>query len=285
MSLEEGRLLADAAKRYGRVFQTGTQRLSEEKFVLADELARSGRLGGVHTVRAHTLPFQMRTDWLPEEPQPPREEIDWDRWLGPAPWRPYSSKYVRGCGAWLNFFDFGSGVAGWCSHTIAQCQAAIGALDTSGIHYEYPDNDTADGCTVRYACGVNLVLATGGWRGTCGVRYEGDEGWVSVADGYAAPDVSSPLLLTDRSRLISNYLARSGRTLDHIRDFLDAVRTRRNPVADADLAQRTMATCHAINAAMLLKRNVTWDPSAERFVGDLEADRRLRRAVREPWAA
>ena len=105
--------------------------------MFADELARSGRLGKVHTVYAHIIPFEMRTDWLPAQPEPDRETLDWDLWLGPAPWRPYNAGYLGGCGAWLNYYDFGTGVAGWGSHTICQCQSGLGALQTSAVEYEY----------------------------------------------------------------------------------------------------------------------------------------------------
>ena len=120
MTIAEGRTLVCTARRYNRIFQTGTQRRSEANFVFADELARSGMLGRLHTLRAHTLPFEMKRNWLEAEPEPPKEEIDWDMWLGPAPWRPYNHQYLDGCGAWLNYYDFGTGVAGWCSHTICQ---------------------------------------------------------------------------------------------------------------------------------------------------------------------
>ncbi len=285
MTIAEGQALTAAARRYARIFQTGTQRRSEGPFVLADQLARRGLLGQVHTVRAHTLPFEMRRDWLPAEPEPPPDELDWDLWLGPAPWRPFNRGYLGGCGAWLNYYDFGTGVAGWCSHTICQCQGAIGADLTSAVQYEFPGNDNADGFTARYANGVKLVLACSGWRGSCGVRYEGTEGWVSVADGYTVPDVSSPALLETRQRLIQEYLDESGRTLHHLRDFLDAVRTRRQPVANAEVAHRSMSTCHAINISMLLRRSLRWDPDREEFPGDPEANRLRSRAHREPWGA
>jgi predicted dehydrogenase len=283
LTIAEGQALVATARRYARVFQTGTQRRSEGPFVLADQLARRGLLGRVHTVWAHTLPFEMRQDWLPAQPEPPREELDWDLWLGPAPWRPYNPGYLGGCGAWLNYYDFGTGVAGWCSHTICQCQGAIDADRTSAIRYEYPNNDNAEGFTAHYANGVKLVLACGGWRGSCGVRYEGTEGWVSVADGYSTPDVSSPALLNQRQRLVQEYLDESRRPLHHIRDFLDGVRSRRQPVADAEIAHRSMSTCHAINISMLLKRNLTWDPEREEFLHDDEANRLRSRSLREPW--
>ena len=283
MTIAEGQMLVDTARRYGRVFQTGTQRRSEAIFVFADELARTGRLGKIHTVKAHTLPFAMSQDWLAAQLEPPRYELDWEMWLGPAPWRPYNPKYLNGCGAWLNYYDFGTGVAGWCSHTICQCQGAIDADLTSAVEYEYPNNDTAEGFVARYANGVKLVLSCGGWRGTCGVRYEGTEGWVSVADGYTSLDVSSPSLLRESRKLVQDYMTQNQRPMNHMRNFLDCLKTRRPPVAHPEVAHRSMTTCHAVNICMLLKRNLMWDPTNEKFINDPEANRLRSRAMREPW--
>jgi predicted dehydrogenase len=283
MTIAEGRMLVDTAGRYGRIFQTGTQRRSEATFVFADELARTGRLGKIHTVKAHTLPFAMSRDWLPGQPVPPKDELDWEMWLGPAPWRPYNRQYLNGCGAWLNYYDFGTGVAGWCSHTICQCQGVIDADLTSAVEYEYPNNDTSEGFVARYANGVKLVLSCEGWRGTCGVRYEGTEGWVSVADGYSVPDVSSASLLRESRKLVQDYMGQNQRPMNHMRNFLDCVRTRRPTVAHAEVAHRSMTTCHAANICMLLKRNLKWDPVKEKFINDREANRMRSRAMREPW--
>ncbi len=289
MCIAEGQTLVATARRLGRIFQVGTQRRSEANFVFADELARTGRLGKLHTLKAHTLPFEMKHDLLPEQPVPAKSDLDWDMWLGPAPWRPYNKGYLGGCGAWLNYYDFGTGVAGWCSHTICQCQGVIDADATSAVEYEYPNNATAEGFTARYANGVKLVLAVGDfknlglWHGSCGVRYEGSEGWVSCADGYAGPEVSNPALLAERQKLLAAYQERERRVLNHMRDFLDSVRSRRQTVATAEIAHRSMSTCHAINLSMLLKRNLKYDPVKEEFPGDAEANRLRSRATREPW--
>jgi hypothetical protein len=283
MSVTDGQALVDTARRHGRIFQAGMQRLSEANFVFADQLARSGRLGPVHTVYAHILTFQMRTDWLPAQPEPDRETLDWDLWLGPAPWRPYNAGYLGGCGAWLNYYDFGTGVAGWGSHTICQCQSALNMFHTSPVSYEYPKNDAAEGLVARFANGIKLVLTAQGWRGSCGVRYEGSEGWVSVADGYQRPDVSSPSLLQDFQEVVRDYTARTGRPMHHLQDFLTGVRTRRTCVANEVVTHRTMSTNHVANVCMLLQRNVTWDPQKEEFVNDPEANRLRSRALRAPW--
>ena len=283
MSVAEGQILTNTARKFGRVFQAGMQRRSEAVFVLANELARTGRLGKVHTLRAHTLKFEMRTDALPAETEPAREEIDWDLWLGPSAWRPYNLRYLGGCMAWLNYWDWGTGVAGWCSHTICQCQGAIDADLTAPVEYQYPNNDSAEGFTATYANGVKLVLALNGWRGTCGVRYEGTEGWISVADGYSIPDVSSPALLEDRKKIVHDYMERNQRPMDHMRDFLNCVKSRRQGVTNADVAHKSMTASHIINISMLLKRNVTWDPVKEEFPNDPQANRLRSRAIREPW--
>jgi predicted dehydrogenase len=291
MSIAEGQVLTATARRLGKIFQVGTQRRSEANFVFADELARSGRLGKLHTLKAHTLPFEMKHDLLPAQPEPAKTDLDWDLWLGPAPWRPYNKGYLTGCGAWLNYYDFGTGVAGWCSHTICQCQGVIDADRTSAVDYAYPNNETSEGFTARYANGVKLVLAVGSfkgfglWHGSCGVRYEGSEGWVSCADGYAGPEVSNPALLGERQKLLTAYEERERRVMNHMRDFLDSVRSRRQPVANAEVAHRSMTTCHAINLSMLLKRSLKFDPVKEEFIGDAEANRLRSRAARDPWQA
>ncbi|MHC4890821.1 MAG: Gfo/Idh/MocA family protein, partial [Planctomycetota bacterium] len=196
MTIAEGQAVVETARRYRRIYQTGTQRLSEGNFTFCNEMVRTGRLGEVHTVRAHIAPWdaaEMRHDWLPAEPLPPKEEVDWDQWLGPCPWRPYNSAYIRG--RWRGHYDFHTSCIGeWGAHTFAQCQVGIGAGDTSGIEYKYVKNKTGDGMDVRFANGIKMVLQLKGWRGSCGVTYEGTEGWVAAADGYSKPDVSSPAM-------------------------------------------------------------------------------------------
>jgi predicted dehydrogenase len=283
MTIADGQALVETARSRARIFQTGTQRLSEANFVFADELARTGRLGKVHTIHAHILPFQMSKTWLPAEPQPDTDVLDWNLWLGPAPLRPYNHGYLGGCMAWLDYFDFGTGVAGWGSHTICQCQSAIGALDTSAVEYEYPGNDKAEGMVLRYANGVKMVLSASGWRGSCGVRYEGSDGWVSIADGYARPDVSSPAPLREFTKIVRDYTTQAERPMQHIRDFLNCVRSRRPCVANEVVTHRTMSTNHAANVCMLLKRNLKWDPRKEEFVNDPEANRMRSRSMRSPW--
>jgi hypothetical protein len=285
MTIAEGRAVVETAKRYGRVYQTGTQRLSEDNFTFANELLRTGRLGQVHTVRAHIAPWdaaEMRHDWLPAEPEPPKDEVDWDQWLGPCPWRPYNSAYARG--GWRGHYDFHTSCIGeWGAHTFAQCQVAIGAAETAAVDYGYVKNESGDGMETRFGNGIRMILQREGWHGSCGVRYEGPEGWVSVADGYSKPDVSSPAWLRDFSKLVNDYMARTQRPMSHVRDFFNCIKTRRQTMAHPEMMHRSMSTVHAANICMWLKRDMKYDPVKEEFVGDVEANRLRARAMRAPW--
>jgi len=287
MTIAEGRAVVETARRYGRIYQTGTQRLSEGNFVFAIELARSGRLGKVHTAYAHIAPWdaaEMRHDWLPAQPEPPKDEVDWDQWLGPCPWRPYNAEYVRG--GWRGHYDFHTSCIGeWGAHTFAQAQAGIDALEGSAVEYEYVNNPTGDEMVTRFANGVKMILSRGDkwWRGSCGMRFDGPEGWVAVADGYSKPDVSPPSLMADFKKIVSDYIARTGRPMSHVRDLFDCIKSRRQTVANPVVMHRSMSTVHAANICMWLKRNVRYDPFKEEFINDPEANRLRSRAMREPW--
>ena len=285
MTIAQGQAVVEAARRYARVFQTGTQRLSEANFTVANELLRLGRLGEVRTVRAHIAPWDsayMNRAWLPAEPEPPRDELDWDAWLGPAPWRPYNPRYVKG--GWHGQYDFHTSCIGeWGSHTFAQCHVALGLGHTAPVFYGYVNNDSSDGMVMRFANGVEMVSQRAGWHGSCGVRYEGSEGWVACADGYQRPEASHPSLLADYAKLVSDYQARTGRSMGHMRNFLDCVRTRQQPVADASVMHHSMAAVHAANIAMWLKRDMRFDPAKDEFLNDPEANRMRSRAMRQPW--
>jgi hypothetical protein len=289
MTVAEGRAVVETAKRYRRIYQTGTQRLSEGNFTFCNEMLRLGRLGKVHTVRAHIAPWdaaEMRHDWLPAQPLPSKDEVDWDAWLGPCPWRPYNAEYCRG--GWRGHYDFHTSCIGeWGAHTFASCQVAMGAGKTAAIEYSYVPNESGDGMVTRFANGIKMVLERDMgkklWRGSCGVRYEGPEGWVAAADGYSLPDVSDPAMLGDFKKLVNDYMARTQRPMSHVRNFLDCVKSRHETVANAEVMHYTMTTVHAANICMWLKRDLKYDPVKERFVNDPQADRFLSRAMRAPW--
>ncbi len=287
MTIAEGRMVVETANRYRRIYQTGTQRLSEANFIFCIEMARSGRLGKIHTAYAHIAPWdaaEMRHDWLPAEPEPPKDEVDWDQWLGPCPWRPYNRTYVGG--GWRGHYDFHTSCIGeWGAHTFAQAQMGIGAERTAAVVYHYVNNTTGDGMVTEFANGVKMILSRGDkyWRGSCGMRFDGTEGWVSAADGYSKPEVSKPELLADFDKIVRDYVERTGHVMNHVRDFFNSVKSRRPTVANPEVMHYSMSTVHAANVCMWLKRDVRYDPVKEQFVDDAEANRFLSRAMREPW--
>ena len=287
MTIAEGRAVVETARRYGRVYQTGVQRLSETNHVFAIEMARSGRLGKIHTAYAHIAPWdaaEMRHDWLPAAAEPSKSEVDWDAWLGACPWRPYNPAYVAG--GWRGFYDFHTSCIGeWGAHTFAQAQAGLGCGETSPVEYEYVANETGDGMVTHFANGVRMILSRGKkyWHGSCGERFDGSEGWVAAADGYSKPDVSSPAMLGELKKVVGDYVARTGRSLNHMQNFIDCVRSRQPTVANPEVMHHSMTTVHAANICMWLKRNLKYDPVKEQFVGDEEANRLRSRAMREPY--
>lgn len=276
--------LDDAVRRYGRVFQAGTQRRNVANFRHAIELARSGRLGKIHTVHASINQLQERHDWLPAEPEPAVEEVDWDRWLGPAPWRPYHTGYVRG--QWRGHHDFEAGgrLLDWGAHTVDLCQSALGMDGTTPVEFE-PDGQTI---RARYANGVKLVMRLGGFNGegdwlglgTCPVRFEGDQGWVEAGD--FAKIVAEPASLLEGARF--DDMAGTDPSA-HVREFLDCVKSRGITASNSAFTRSTHVACHAAAIAWRLGRKLTFDPATESFINDQEANRMRSRARRAPWHA
>ncbi|MGA2253887.1 MAG: Gfo/Idh/MocA family oxidoreductase [Thermoguttaceae bacterium] len=287
MTIAEGRAVVETARRYGRVYQTGTQRLSEANHVFAIEMARTGRLGKIHTAYAHIAPWdaaEMRHDWLPAVAQPPKDEVDWDAWLGACPWRPYNPDYVAG--GWRGFYDFHTSCIGeWGAHTFAQAQAGLECGESSSVEYEYVANDSGDGMVTHFADGVKMILSRGDkyWHGSCGERFDGTEGWAAAADGYSRPDVSSPAMLGEFKKVVGDYVARTGRSLNHMRNFVDCIKSRQPAVANPEVMHHSMTTVHAANICMWLRRNLKYDPVKEEFVNDDEANCLRSRAMREPY--
>lgn len=271
--------LADTMKQYGTIYQGGTQRRSTLNFRYAVDMARKGHLGKLHTVHASIYYLQMRTDWYPEQPLRDREEVDWDLWLGPCPWRPFNMDYVNG--AWRAHFDFDSGAKhhDWGAHTVDLCQWALDADGTTPVRY------WADGHTLyaEYADGVKLVMRPDGWMGlgNCPVRFEGDEGWVETGD--------SGQMAVHPARLRGLYGAavlkqREGENpRNHVRNFLDCVKTRRQPVCNADVIRSSHIACHASALSWILQRELRFDPKTETFINDDEANRMRSWTWRQPW--
>ncbi|MGE5611869.1 MAG: Gfo/Idh/MocA family protein [Bacillota bacterium] len=288
-TMAQGQEVVETARRYGRVYQTGAQRLSELNHIFAIEMARSGRLGKIHTAYADIRwRGGFRHDWLPAQPQPPKDELDWETWLGPSPWRPYNSGYMNA--GWYNFYDFATDVAMWGAHTVVQALAGLDMSEMSSIEFEYSGPESS--MVTRLSNGVKLVLFREPgdvwqpckyWHGACGERFDGSEGWAAAADGYSRPDVSSPALLEEFKKVVADYASRTQRPASHVRDFFDCIKSRRPTVANPGVMFRAMCICLAADICEQLKRNLKFDLHKAEFVGDAEANRLRSRAMREPW--
>ena len=268
--------LAETFRRTARVFQAGTQRRSLPNFAFAADLALQGKLGKLQTLHAH--PGGLGTamsGWAPPETGPPKEEVDWDLYLGPAAWRPFNRRLLDGFN-----FEKGGGLVGggcleWGSHCEDLCQWAGNADSTAPVEYE----PTGKELHARYANGVRLIMRNDGWLplGSCPVRYEGDTGWVETADDGDIV-TSSPALLVGKGAKIGGYPADF-----HVRNFLDCVKSRGQPRANADVACFSHIACHAANIALFLGRKLRYDPVKHEFPGDEQANRLRSEALREPW--
>ena len=275
-TISDSLALAKAFRRTGRVFQAGTQRRSLPNFAFAVELARRGKLGKLQTLHAQPRGEPPESSgWLPADPMPASEEVDWDLYLGPAAWRPFNKTLLRG-----GQFEKGGGLVGggcleWGSHCVDLCQWANDADNTSAVEY-WPEGKETH---ARYANGVKLVVRDEGWLplGSCPVRFEGETGWVETGDNAEIEASPKDLIAGPRPR-IAGYPANF-----HVRDFLACVRSRSQTRANAEVACWSHITCHALNIAQFLGRKVKFDPVKCEFIGDEEANRLRSEALREPW--
>lgn len=281
--------LSATMHRTKRVFQAGTQRRSVPNFQKAVELVHSGKLGKLHTMHASVYIPTLDNTWLPAQPQPPRDTVDWNLWLGPAAWRPFNQAYCDG--KWRGQWDFDSGarLLDWGAHTVDLCQWANQADDTMPIEYEPTDKNIV----CRYKNGVKLVIdfLAEPFKdraphyitrlGTCPVRFIGDAGSVETGDSgelVALPESLQKELPAAAQRI---------RGLDvtaHARNFFDCMRSRGTTAANPDVMRRSHIACHAAAIAWILNRKLTIDPVKEEFVNDPEANRLRSRPSRD-WTA
>src|SRR5262245_6444028 len=285
LTIELCQKLADTMKATGRIFQAGTQRRSVPNFQQAIRLAHDGKLGKLQTLYASVYVPSLDNSWLPGESTPSKEVVDWNLWLGPAPWRPYNSQYVAG--KWRGYYDFDSGarLLDWGAHTVDLCQWANQADLTIPITYEPSENEI----TCLYDNGVKVVLdflptpfGDRGPRwitrlGTCPVRFVGDEGWLETGDN-GGTEVSSETLRRDLQEAATRV-----KGLDvsaHARNFFDCVKSRQPTVTNPEVMRNSHVACHAAAMSWILKRKLTIDPVTQEFVGDEEANSLRSRAAR-----
>ena len=274
LTIREARAMVNAARRYGRVVQTGSQSRSFQTIRLGIELIRSGRIGKVVRINAGCGGPPRPCD-LPAEPVP--DYIDWDLWLGPAPWRPYNAKLASV--AWRPYRDYdGGGVTDWGCHHFDIGQWAL------GMDHSAPVEIILDKHVVfRYANGVEMHHVGGG------VEVIGTEGKITLHGMSprikAEPEQlgRAPIRPQDQGSYHYENTTAHDEPQCHTDNFLECVRSRQKPNADVEIGCRTVTTSHLANIAYGLGRSLKWDPLKEEILGDEEASRWLDRAHREPW--
>lgn len=261
LTIREGRMMVEAARRYGRVVSGGSQRVLGDTGALAKR-AWDGEFGTIRElyVNCGGAPWPCN---LPAAPMD--EEIDWDLWLGPAPWAPYHPKRCDGTygitgAGWRSWSDYsGGGMTDWGAHRFGGALFIADMQREGPVEVLPPDGTDRLHLTFRFANGVKIYHAPG--RGTVEV--------VGTPGERLAP------------RPMPHY---KGPAASIFGDFLHCVRTRERPFRDIEFAHRTATICHLGNIAYALRRPLAWDPVKEIFPGDAQANRFLDRARREPWA-
>lgn len=283
--LMEGRVMADAQKRNGRIWQTGSWQRSLYNFRFACELVRNGRIGKVHTIEVG-LPTGSGIGPVQFKDPPP--ELDYDFWIGPSRWAPYCDQRTHWNWRWQ--LDYGGGqLMDWIGHHGDIAHWGMGWDNTGPIEIagqgEYPDTGIWDAATTyyfecKYRGDVLMRVANGGNRGIRGgTKWIGEGGkWVWVDRGGL--DAYPKSLLQERIGPDEIQLFRSP---GHHREFLDCVRSRRQTITPAETAHRSASIGHLGQIAMILGRKLHWNPDTEQFANDPTATRMLSTPMRAPW--
>ncbi|MGA1235753.1 MAG: Gfo/Idh/MocA family oxidoreductase [Limisphaerales bacterium] len=282
LTIAEARAMVKATRANERVFQTGSMQRSDGAFYRACTLVRNGVIGEVKEVY---VSIGGPSDWcdLPEEPMEPG--LDWNMWLGPAPVRPYNSVLSpRGVHDhfpnWRSYREYsGGGMTDWGAHHFDIAQWGLGMDDSGPVEIIPPGVQGVDKLTYRYANGV--VMVRGGLEGyDYGVVFVGTKGKIAVDRGRFKADPEK-LGEVDLDALpVKLYRSRN-----HYRDFVESIHARKKPICDVEVGARSVTVCHLGNLAYWNKRALRWDPQAERFIGDAEANTWLDREKRDPWKA
>ena len=283
LTIEEGRVLCDVMKRYGRVFQWSTEDRAVQQYHRMCELVRNGRIGKIHTIRVE-LPAGPDTPGNPTT-MPIPKGFDYDMWLGPAPWAPYTKDRIHWNFRWISDYSGGM-LTDWGAHLLDGAQWGNDSEHTGPVEVEGKGEFWSEGLyntakefniEYKYADGVKLIVTSG----TPSLRFEGSEGWIGNR-GWRAPLQAEPKTILDSvigPDEIHLYTCKAGEQ----RNFLDCVKSRKACYFPPEIGQRCFTIAHIGNIAMLLRRKLRWDPDNERFVNDEQANRMLSRTMRSPW--
>lgn len=288
--IDEGKPMIDAARRHGRVVQTGTMQRSGEEFKLAVELVQGGIVGKVKSVNV-TLPSP---NWIARAGKPvpdsaPPEGFDFDRWLGPAPLRPYNKNRVHYL--FRFFWDYSGGQqTNFGAHHLDIAQWGLGMDESGPVTVEgsaayNPDGwyETPDTTEIRYTYDNGVTL-------TCrqkfdtkstdqGTEFVGEKGSLFV---YRGGIVATPGELLEGITLPK--IVNSHANFRHVENFLECVKTRATPAADIAIGHRSATVCHLGNIAVRTGKRIHWDPETETIVGDAAASQWLSKEYRQPYA-
>ncbi|NLX22047.1 MAG: Gfo/Idh/MocA family oxidoreductase [Phycisphaerae bacterium] len=280
LTIEEGRRISAVARQYGTVFQVGSQQRSHGLFRRACELVRNGRIGRLEWIKAR-VGEGPTCAW--EASQPPPKDLDWDAWLGPAPWAEYSPKRCLHKFRW--FYDYSGGrLTDWGAHhnDIAQwandsCRSGPVRIDPIAVTFPTAGLfETAIRFEVKYSYANGVVLYTVSEGND--VEFHGTDGWLKV--NRKRIEASHPDMVKEP---LGRGEAGLRESPGHHRDWLDCIRSRRQPICDAEIGARSAAVCHLGNIALRTGRSLTWDPSTERITHDENLNRWLNKPYRSPW--
>jgi len=296
-SIEEGRRMVSAARKYNRVVQIGTQQRSSEHFGDAVAYVQSGKLGKIRQVRAWAY-----IDWKGGLGNPPDETppatVNYDMWLGPARKRPFNPARFHFTFRW--FWDYSGGLmTDWGAHMVdvamwAMKEDPVGAMAMGG-KYGYPDDimetpDTQQSIVEFPSFSLTwehmLGCGVGPWQREHGVEFHGQNGILVVDRG--GWEVHSETDSDGKPRAYRmEGLPRRGGSGDyhfgHVKNFIDCLKTRQRPTADVEIGHKSVIACHLGNIAARLRTQVRWDPVSEKITGHPEAADYVGRAYRAPW--
>jgi len=264
LTIREGRIMVETARRYARVFSGGSQRVWED-YNWFHKMVRGGAIGQVEEAWVDCWGPSDEC-FLPPEPVPPG--LDWEMWLGPAPWAPFNHGRLN-FRPWRDYS--GGGMTDWGAHNFGGALFTCGLHETGPVEVIPPDGKDVTLLTYKFANGI-VFHHKGGWTGN--ICFRGSDGEIPERSGGRKPRrKDAPNIF------IPNYRGKGGL----IGDFLYCVKTRERPFRDIEVAHRTVTVCHLGNIAYRLGRPFKWDPVKEEIVGDAEANRWVDRPKRAPW--
>lgn len=278
-SVEEGRAMVNAVKRNKIILQTGSMQRSSGNFRHACELVRNGYIGDVKEVHVNVGTAAI-PDYLPGQAIP--KNLNWDLWVGPAPYRPFNAELSPPVEKdiypnWRFYKEYGGGIlSDWGAHMFDIAQWALGMDRSAPVLYFPPDGREYQQLTMLYANHVVMKHLDFG-RGF-GVRFIGTKGKLDVSRGYLDTDPAN--IVTAQIRPNETQLYKSN---DHYMDWLDGIRNHKQPICDVETGHRTSSICCIANIAYWLNRPLHWDPVAEQFVKDKEANALVKASIRGDW--